>query len=363
MVFCAWQNLILFKKVPPANPTRKKWPKVSVLIPARNEEKRIGPLLESLLRQDYPHYEILVLDDRSSDGTLALVKSYSRKNKRLRVIPGKNLPPDWRGKPWACQQLSTRAKGEWLLFTDADTCHDPDMLKRSVQYAQESAADVVSLMNEQVTGSWMEKLVVPVMVFSLVCYFPGAWALKPRNPWSRFAGVGGQFILIRREVYRSIGGHEVVKKEIVEDLSLGRELVQRGRRVVLGNGSDFTRCRMYRSAREVWEGFSKNMFPAAGYSLFRMGAILAVLLGLGAAPFGLIFLGPSSPFFFPSLILALSQWAIRWTHARRYKMSQLSVWFHPLGSFLFALIGINSICWFLMGRGHWKGRSLQPLSV
>jgi chlorobactene glucosyltransferase len=280
----------------------------------------------------------------------------------MRVLPGKELPAGWRGKPWACQQLSTRAKGEWLLFTDADTWHDPDMLKRSVQYARKNEADVVSLMNEQVTRTWMEKLIVPVMVFSLVSYFPGAWALKPRSPWSRFAGVGGQFILIRREVYRAVGGHESVKKEIVEDLSLGKELVQRGYKVVMGNGSDFTRCRMYGSAREVWEGFSKNMFPAAGYSLFRMGAVLVVLLGLGTVPFGLLLLGSSSSFFFPSLILALSQLGVRWAHARLYKMSSLSVLLHPVGSFIFALIGLNSVVWFLMGKGHWKGRSLQPLA-
>ncbi len=358
MVFCAWENIRFFERVPPTDGIQKKWPKVSILIPARNEEKRIRPLIESLLRQDYPNYEILVLDDRSTDQTLKLLLTYARKHKNLRVITGKELPSGWLGKPWACHQLSQKAKGDWFLYTDADTWHGPDMLKRSIQFSEKKNADALSLMNEQVTESWMEKLVVPVMVYSLVAYLPGSWALNPQSPFRKFAGVGGQFILVRKKVYRDIGGHFSVKNEIVEDLSFGRELVKGSYRVVLGNGSDFTFCRMYADAREVWEGFSKNMFPAAGFSLPRMAAILLVLLGIGIAPFIGLTWGSASPLFFPCLALVLSQWGIRLTHAVCYRMNRISVLFHPLGSFLFALIGINSILWFWLGRGRWKGRKL-----
>ncbi len=359
LLFCAWQNILLFEKVPGVPAARKKWPKVSILVPARNEDKRIRPLLESLLRQDYPDYEILVLDDRSTDRTMPLLRSYARQDKRLRVFAGKELPVGWLGKPWACHQLSAKAKGDWLLFTDADTWHDPDMLKRSVHFALNRDADVLSLMNEQVTETWMEKLVVPVMVYSLVAYLPGAWALNPRSFFRKFAGVGGQFILVREKAYWATGGHGAVKNEIVEDLSLGRALVRGGFRVLLGDGSGFTHCRMYGSAREVWEGFSKNMFPAAGFSVPRMAGVLGVLLGIGMAPYLLLFLGPDSKWFFPALTLACAQWCVRWFQAWHYKMSRVSVLFHPLGSFLFALIGLNSARWFMTGGGRWKGRSLK----
>ena len=359
IIFCAIENIRFFKKVPKADRLRKKWPRISILIPARNEEKRIGPLLESLFKQDYPDYEIVVLDDRSTDKTLALIQSFSKINKRLRVVRGKELPPEWLGKPWACQQLSEKATGEWMLYTDADTRHGSDMLKRSVQFAEKSGADALSLMNEQITLSWMEILVIPVMVFSLVAYLPGSWALNPKSYFSRFGGVGGQFILIRRKVYRDLGGHATVKTEIVEDLNFGRELVRKKYRVVLGNGSEFTSCRMYGNAEEVWEGFSKNMFPAAGFSLLRMTAILLVLLGLGSAPYFILIAGFNSYYFWPCLILAVSQWGIRLAHAYLYRLSRLSALFHPLGSILFAFIGVNSVLWFWFGRGRWKGRTLS----
>lgn len=358
MIFCAWENIHFFKMVPMVEATRKKWPRVSILIPARNEEKRIRPLLESLLLQDYPNYEILVLDDRSTDQTLKLLRVYSANDNRLQVIRGQELPPGWLGKPWACQQLAKKANGEWLLFTDADTRHGSDMLKRSVQFAETNQADVVSLMNEQITKSWMELLVVPVMVFSLVAYLPGYWTLRSKSFFNRFAGVGGQFILIRQKVYRALGGHSVVKNKIVEDLEIGKALVKQGYRVVLGNGSDLTSCRMYGNAKEVWEGFSKNMFPVSGFSLLRMVAVLFVLLGIGTIPFFVLLAGFSSPLFIPCLTLSLSQWVIRLAHAHCYRMLKISVIFHPLGSLLFAMIGINSVFWFWSGRGHWKGRKL-----
>jgi chlorobactene glucosyltransferase len=359
MVFCAWENIHFIEKVPLADPTQGRWPKVSILIPARNEEKRIKLLLESLVLQDYPLYEILVLDDRSTDKTLELLLGFAKKHKHLKVLRGRELPEGWLGKPWACQQLSQKAKGDWLLFTDADTWHDPDMLKRSVAYAVQKKADALSLINRQETGTWMEMLVVPVMVFSLVAHLPGAWALNPRSPFRRFAGVGGQFILVRRKVYQALGGHGSVRNEIVEDLSFGKELVRKSFRVVLGNGSDFTHCRMYGNAGEVWDGFSKNMFPATRFSLPRMALVILELLGVGAAPFLGLFLGFASPLFLPCLALALSQWGVRLAHAHYFRMSRLSILFHPLGSILFALIGMNSVRWFLSGRGRWKGRSLS----
>src|ERR1039458_6662891 len=285
LVACAWDNTRLFPKVPPTDPDRKKWPLVSVCIPARNEEKRIRPCLESLLKQDYPQYEVLVLDDQSTDGTLGLLRRFSAKDGRLKVLRGKALPAGWVGKPWACHQLSLKARGEWFFYTDADTWHTPDMLKRSIQAAEREKADLLSCFTRQQTGTWLEYLVIPVMVFCLTAFLPVRRVLKRGTFFSKFAGAGGQFLLFKKEAYNGIGGHESVKNEIVEDLKIGNLLVQMGFKLVFLNGVDLAFCRMYQSAREVWEGFSKNFFPAFGFSVPRALAGYSFLLGVGVLPF------------------------------------------------------------------------------
>jgi chlorobactene glucosyltransferase len=265
MLYCALDNALIFVKPAPADSQRKKWPFVSILIPARNEAKRIEPCLRGMLVQDYPHYEILVLDDRSSDRTFNLVQAYAKRNPsmrsahsgrapQLKVFRGKELPQGWIGKPWACQQLARRAKGEWLFFTDADTEHGPEMLKRTVQMAERRKADVLTLFTRQITKTWMEIMVIPVMAYTLLAFLPARWSLGKNSFFNRFAGVSGQFVFIKQKVYRAFGGHETVKNEIVEDLNFGKQVVRRGYRLVYGDGSDFSFCRMYTNAKEVWEG-------------------------------------------------------------------------------------------------------------
>jgi len=359
MVFCGWHNAFVFVKPASADPRRKKWPFVSILIPARNEEKRIEPCIRGMLQQDYPNFEILVLDDRSTDKTFNVVQAYAKRNKRLRVFRGKELAQGWIGKPWACQQLSEKAEGKWLFFTDADTEHLPEMLKRTVGMAEARQADVLTLFTRQITKSWMEILVIPVMAYTLLSFFPARWSLRKDSPLNRFAGVSGQFVFIKRKVYRAFGGHETVKNEIVEDLNFGKQVVQRGFRLVYGDGSDFSFCRMYTNAREVWEGFSKNFFPALAFSPLYFLNALAVLILDGVAPFVVLVWGPGFSLFWPGLALASVSLGVRGYQAVRYGFHKGSVFFHPLGCLLFALIGLNSVRWFCFGGGHWKGRALK----
>ena len=367
LIYCAVENTCLFVKPPKADLKRKKWPSVSILIPARNEAQRIEICLKSLLTQDYPNYEILVLDDQSTDETLNLVRAYTRRKPstkrgqihQLKILKGKEMPKGWLGKPWACYQLSLKSKGEWLFFIDADTWHLPEALKRTVQMAEERKADVVSLLTRQITQTWMEALIIPVMAFHLLAFFPARLALNTKSWLSRFAGVSGQFIFIRRSVYRSFGGHQTVKNEVVEDLNLGKRLVQKGYRVVLGDGSDFSFCRMYSNAKEVWEGFSKNFFPAVGYSLPFMGLTIGILIFVGILPFLVLIWGFKTSLFWPALVLSLVLWAVRLLQSVCYRMNKWSVIFHSLGCLLFALIGLNSFRWyFWRGHGYWKGRRL-----
>jgi chlorobactene glucosyltransferase len=359
LIFCAWDNSRLFLKPSAPDPRRKKWPLVSILIPARNEETRIKPCLESLLRQEYPSYEILVLDDGSTDNTFPVVRAYAKRSRRLRIFQGKELPKGWLGKPWACYQLSQKARGKWLLFIDADTWHKPETLKRTVQMAEMKKADVLTLFTKQVTETWMEALVIPVMAYTLLAFLPAGWGLSPKSFFSRFAGVSGQFVFIRRDVYRAFGGHRTVKDEIVEDLNFGKQVVRRGFRLIYGDGSELSFCRMYTHAREVWQGFSKNFFPAVKFSpLYFMNAQTVLLLD-GVAPFVVLGLGPHSLLFWPALALSIVSLGVRGLQAVRYGFHKGSVLFHPVGCMLFALIGWNSVKWFWFGGGHWKGRSLK----
>jgi len=358
---CAWDNTRLFQKLPSADPKREKWPLVSVCIPARNEEGRIRRCLESFLNQDYPRMEVLVLDDQSTDGTFKLIQSYAAKDKRFKVIRGKTLPAGWVGKPWACHQLSLKAKGGWIFFTDADTWHGPDMLKRSVQEAERRQADLITCMNRQETKTWLEYLVIPCMVYNLIAFLPARLVLRPGNPFSKFAGAGGQFLFFRRKVYDAIGGHTSVKNEIVEDLQIGNRVVRAGLKLLFLDGTDFTFCRMYHSARDVWEGFSKNFFPAFGFSAGRALAGYGFLLTATVLPYWLLFwLKPWSFLFNAALGLAFLQVLVRLNQALRYGLPVFSCFLHPVGNLLFVLIGFNSMRWYLiLGKGHWKGRILK----
>ncbi len=360
MVYCAIDNTLYFLKFPPLDTTRRIWPFVSVCIPARNEEARIGPCLESLLSQDYPHYEVLVLDDQSTDGTRDLLTRYSKKNRHLKILRGKSLPVDWVGKSWACHQLSQKAKGAWILFTDADTWHHPDTLKRSVTAGENHQADLLSCVTGQATQSWLEYLVVPVMVFDLTAFLPARWAIKQ----GKFGGANGQFLFFNRKAYQSMGGHGSVRGEIVEDLAIGKKVTQRGLRLVLLDGSRLISCRMYHCAKEVIEGFSKNFFPVFDFSLPKALFGMSLFILITVVPFLLPCLYPSDTFPFDSaLILALVQVLARLNQAFRFGFPKISCLLHPLGNLLFMMIGLNSIWWYsVQGKGRWKGRELKPVS-
>jgi chlorobactene glucosyltransferase len=340
---------------------RKKWPFVSVCLPARNEEKRIGPCLEGFLKQDYPRYEVLILDDQSTDGTWRLLQRTARRDPRFKLFQGTPLPRGWVGKPWACRQLARRARGEWLLFTDADTWHRSDTLKRTVQAAEAEGSDLLTFMTAQETRSWMEILVIPALCFDLISFYPQSWVLRKGNPLNSYVWANGQFLFFRRKHYLSIGGHAAVKDRIDEDLTFGKITVKRGMRLSLLNGSDLVTCRMYTSAVDVWRGFSKIIFPSFQYSSLKSVAGLLFTSFLTILPFVLPwFTTPGSFLFCSALLAAAVQTLLRLDQSRRFGFSVLSAWLHPLGQFFLVLMGFNSIRWYLFsGRGHWRGRTIS----
>ena len=264
-------NLLFFKFLPRlAHPDSRG--RLSILVPARNEERCIAPCVSSLLAQDYPDFELLVLDDSSTDRTAEIVRGLLAGHPRHRLLTGTPLPAGWTGKNWACHQLSQAATGDWLLFTDADTIHAPGATSAAIFQAVKTRADLLSAWPRLVTVTLGEKMIIPVLHIIALSWFPIALlqflqdhpALAARIP-SRvlrsWGGANGQFVLFRRAAYQRIGGHEAIRDHIVEDVALGREVARRiseGMRLINCDASRLIDCRMYHSFRETWEGFTKN---------------------------------------------------------------------------------------------------------
>jgi len=351
-------NLLLFR--PPRSGARSAGgaPLVSILIPARNEEERIGPCLESLLHQTWTEREIIVLDDRSEDGTAALVRTFAARDPRIRVVEGAELPPGWTGKAWACRQLVGQARGEYLLFTDADTRHQPGSVADAMGEMERGRYDLVSLWPRQETLTWSEKAVVPFMLVLLLVFMPHWMPGRTRS----LGAANGQFLLFRRKAYQDIGGHETVRGHLVDDVALARELKSAGGRVRNLDGSRHVSCRMYGSFPQLWEGFSKNLRAGFEESTFSFLVFHAVEFFWGLWPFlvllaavcGLPGVGlPALVFSGAQAVLVLGQ---RSWLAWRCRQGSSAVPWHPAAQALVLAIAANSWRWHATGRIRWKGR-------
>ncbi len=244
----------------PINSKKVTEPFVSVLIPARNEEKNISNLLSDLFAQDYRNFEIIVLDDNSTDNTAQIIKELTT-NKRnthkitLNLLRGKALPTGWRGKNWACQQLSLEAKGEFLLFIDADTRLAPKAISLSIEKIKDYKA--LSVFPTQIMESWGEKITIPIISWFLLAFLPLIIANK--TTISSLTAANGQFMLFEKRTYKLIRGHESVKTEIVEDIKIFKKLRSAGYKTITLIDDGIVRCRMYRNYKESFMGIAKNI--------------------------------------------------------------------------------------------------------
>jgi chlorobactene glucosyltransferase len=257
-------------------------PLVSVIIPARNEAHRIEKCVRSILASRYPAFELIVVDDRSTDGTHRILAAMARDDARLTVIEGDELPAGWFGKPWACFQGARVAKGGILLFTDADTWHGPDLLGRAVTMLRTSGVDMVTLLQRQEMKTFWERVTQPHL-FALIGV-PAVLAVggdpdrlnERQSP--RTAVANGQFIMVTRESYDAIGGHGAVKGEVVEDVMLARRYAEGGRKRWIATAMDDMSTRMYWSLGEIVEGWSKNLFMGGQILWGRIGGYAGILL-------------------------------------------------------------------------------------
>ncbi len=361
-------NVLLLPRLRPEAPSAAT-PSVSVLVPARNEAPRIRACLESLIAQNYPSLEIVVLDDESLDSTAEIVRALgfsTDPGSNRRLLRGEPLPPGWTGKSWACHQLTDGARGEYLLFTDADTVHQPEAVSSAVAAAQQFRADLLTLWPYQTTVSRAEKLVIPLLFVVAGSYLPH-WLLicAQRVPWlarvlgrkflGRCSTASGQFLLFRRDSYLMIGGHRAVGEHLVEDIALAREVGKRipdGWRLISCDGTRLVSCRMYSSIGDIWEGFTKNLWPVfdgdwVGFWFAVLWQFLVCVLPFLVLPFW-----PR-----PELYLVIGIiLCLRVVAAFRFNTSWISVCFHPIAYSLALLIAANS---FRRAKGKgvtWKDR-------
>lgn len=259
--------------------------RVSVIIPARNEEAGIASAVRSVAAQQGVR-EILVVDDQSQDRTGEILQGLKVELPSLRSIRIEALPEGWVGKPHALAAGARLAEGEWLLFTDADTEHLPGSLAALLGRAESAKADLLSVSPAQKTVAWWEKSVIPLVYTRLARLYRFEEVSDPQSP---AAAANGQYLLIRREVYERIGGHEAVRDKILEDVELARRVKGAGGRLVFLPGAEWVETRMYRSFVEMWRGWTKNLYLLYERRLDRVLMAVAELWFLGLAP-ALVFL-------------------------------------------------------------------------
>jgi len=324
---------------------------VSILIPARNEEADILNLLNSISAQKYLNYEVIILDDNSTDNTFQICQDFCTQHKRFTVLPGAALPKDWLGKNYACSQLASMARGKYLIFLDADETIADGLINNSIHRMKLNKLSLLSLFTDQVMHTWGERLVVPLMHFVLLNLLPLRLVRLSKNP--SFSAASGQFMMFDAANYKENQWHEQVKHQVVEDVEIMKLIKGFGYNgeALLANG--FVSCRMYKSFTESVDGFSKNFL--AGFSNNVFGLFLYLLL---------VVLGPVAIAFFLSPDLVL--FALSLIVLGRVMISlsaRQSVWqnvlLHPLQLICMVFISVISVKKHFTKTIVWKGRAIR----
>jgi len=335
-------------------------PFLSIIVPARNEERSIEACVTSLLAQEHLDFEVLVVDDRSSDATPDILERLARNDPRLRIVRGEELPHGWVGKPWALVQGASLARGAWLLFTDADSTHASRGAASALSFARAAGVDALTIATGQELGSFWERALLP-SALGLILFVSGTFGElnDPEQPARALAN--GQYIMVSREAYDALGGHGALRSEIVEDVEFAKRLKADGRfRLLIAGGDRIASVRMYRSLAEIWAGFTKNVFIGARGDLRAIagGLLFTSMISIVPPALAARALARRRPdlaveaLAITVAIVSTASWGMRRAgFARRLALLQ------PLGTAVFAAIMLNSTISILSGRGiEWSGR-------
>ena len=366
------RHLVLSRLMPgipfltPSSPKMEETdaPLVSIMVPAKDEERGIEACLRSLLAQDYPNFEVLVVDDRSEDATPDIVRKLCAEDGRLRLVRIDHLPGGWTGKTHALHVCSSHAKGDWFLFVDADTRHHRSTLSVTLRDFLDHGVGMGSLMPALQAESFWERVIQPFAGICLMMFYPLTRVNDPQRKEAGFAN--GQFILVSRAGYEAIGGHEAVRDQFVEDIHLGRaaRTAGIGLRVVVGR--DLSSVRMYATMTEIVRGWSRILYsavdhrPAKLYLLFLSICVFsvtsyAVLVGSGAV----LLAGAGGPFASTLFLLGAAHQILQETlMARIYALSRSRLRylaFRVLAVFVMLYIIVHTIRMCRTHQVQWRG--------
>lgn len=331
--------------------------RVSILIPARNEENNIGTCLDSLANQTYKNLEVVVLDDCSEDKTKEIILNKAKRDSRFKLIEGKPTPEGWTGKNFACHQLFEDANTELLLFIDADTTLSSDAIEYAIKTFDYEKANLLCLWPRQIVESPGEKFMIPLMGFILLAFLPIRFVEFTRP--AMFAAANGQFLLFDRAIYTKCGGHNKLKDEIMDDVRLSQLVKKVGGKVVLRDASFHVRCRMYHSFIETWFGFRKNIFAAFNgrfflfmfcISGFALWHALPAYLSIYALAVG------NHSLAYPMICQTMIGILMRLYMAFKMEQPYFSALLHPLAVSITVLLAIDSFIGYNWRGVTWKGR-------
>ncbi len=342
-------NLLVLGRLRGAGPER--CPLVSIIVPARNEERAIERTVLAFLAQDYSDFEVIVVDDRSSDATGAILDRIAPSDPRLIVVHGDEPPDGWLGKPWAMHEGSQRARGELLLFVDADVDYAPGALAAAVGHMQASGDDMTFLFPHfEMRGFW-ENAVMPILPMSPFS-FP-LW-LGERFPMTWLGVGGGTGNLIRRTAYDAVDGFAALRDAVIDDVGLAHHVRRSGFRTGLARTDRFISVRMYHGLGEIVRGFTKNLFTALGRSYAAVAIVLVffAVLHLLPYPFALMGIRPAMA----TLGLIVLSRVVFFT-ALRYPLWS-AILLHPFATLAWLWITLRST-WLtgIRGKLAWRGRT------
>jgi chlorobactene glucosyltransferase len=351
-----------WKITKPQDKASEDSPCVSICIPARNEEDNILACLTTALQSEWPHVEIIVVDDRSEDKTGEIARKVAEQDHRVRIIQGSEPPAGWAGKPWACSRAAKESKGAWILFIDADVRIHPKAVQAVIEVASTRNVALLSLFGTWILDSFWEKALIP----SVGWLIRGAVDFDKVNVLSHpEAFANGQFILMRRDAYFSIGGHSAVRDQVLEDVRLAEVVKRNGYAVEIRPAAWAFKVRLYRSLKEIIDGYTKNLYeglgrnPALGFGAGLFLFICALL------PFLLVLLDITGSIFFGwelistgifvwLLVVCAIQIVFRFQQERFDGRTGRIAWIHPVSNFLLIWILLRST---MSIKVQWKGRT------